>query len=114
MNKISSVSGLVALLLAVVAVFVTIPNLDVAAALVILGIVAGLSYTEDRLHGLLLAALAYPVVATALDHIPAVGEQLGSIAANVGLVAAGAAATMLTMRLITIIKANVGTLTGKA
>ena len=114
MNKISSVSGLVALLLAVVAVFVAIPNLDVDAALVILGIVAGLSYTEDRLHGLLLATLAYPVVAMGLDHIPAVGEQLGSVAANIGLVAAGAAATMLATRLITIIKANVGTLTGKA
>lgn len=114
MNKISSVSGLVALLLAVVAAFTAIPQLDVPAALVGLGIVAGLSYTEDRLHGLLLAVLAYPVVSAAVTQIPVAGVNLGKIATNVGLVAAGVGATVLTVRLIAIMKANVGTLTGKA
>ena len=114
MSKITAILGLAALLLAVVAAFVAIPNLNVAAVLVVLGIVAGLSYTEDRVQGLLLAVLVYPVAAVALGNIPEVGEKLGAIAANIGLVAAGVAVTVLTMRLINIVKANVAELTGKA
>jgi hypothetical protein len=114
MNKITAILGLAALLLAIVAVFVAIPNLNVAAVLVVLGIVAGLSYTADRVQGLLLATLVYPLVAVALGNIPTIGEKLGAIAGNIGLVAAGVAATVLAMRLIDIVKANVSELTGKA
>lgn len=114
MSKITALVGLAALLLAVVAAFVPIPNLNVAAVLVVLGVVAGLSYTEDRVQGLLLATLVYPLVAVALGNIPVAGEKLGAIAANIGLLAAGVAATVLTMRLIGIVKANIGALSGKA
>jgi hypothetical protein len=114
MNKVTALAGLAALLLAVVAAFIAIPNLNVAAVLVVLGIVAGLSYTEERTIGVLVATLTYPLVAVALGNIPMAGEKLGAIAANVGLVAAGVAATVLTTRLINLTKSNVGALTGKA
>lgn len=114
MSKVTALAGLAALLLAIVAAFVVIPNLNVAAALVGLGIIAGLTYTEDRVMAVLLATLVYPLVAIALGNIPVVGEKLGAIAGNVGMVAAGVAATVLAMRLFSIAKASVGTLTGKA
>jgi hypothetical protein len=114
MSKVTALAGLAALLLAVVAAFVAIPNLNVAAALVGLGIVAGLTYAEDRVMAVLLATLVYPLVAVALTNIPVVGEKLGAIAGNVGMVAAGVAATVLAMRLFSIAKASVGALTGKA
>lgn len=114
MSKVTALAGLAALLLAVVAAFVAIPNLNVAAALVGLGIIAGLTYTEDRVMGVLVATLVYPLVAIALGNIPVVGEKLGAIAGNVGMVAAGVAATVLAMRLFSIAKASVGALTGKA
>jgi hypothetical protein len=114
MNKVTALAGLAALLLAVVGAFVVIPNLNVAAVLVVLGIVAGLTYTEERMIAVLVATLTYPLVAVALGNIPMAGEKLGAIAANVGLVAAGVAATVLTMRLIGVAKSSVGELTGNA
>ena len=114
MSKITAIAGLLGILLAIVSVFYTVPGLNLAAALVILGIIAGLSYTEERVLALLVAVLVYPFVAAALVNIPEVGTHLGAIAANVGMLAAGVAATVLAMRVFTIAKNSVGELTGKS
>jgi hypothetical protein len=113
MKKIAALFGLIGILLAVVAAFVAIPGISVPAALVILGVVAGIGYAEDRVQGLLLAVLVYPVVAIALHNVPAVGEQLGAIFGNIGVLAAGVAAAVLTARILNIAKLSVGALTGK-
>jgi hypothetical protein len=114
MSKITAIVGLLGILLAIVSVFYTVPSLNLAAALVILGAIAGLSYTEDRVLGLLVAVLVYPVVALALVNIPEVGTQLGAIAANIGMLAAGVAVTVLAMRVYTIAKNSVFELIGKS
>lgn len=114
MNKLSAAAGLVGLLIAVLGAFMAIPGIDAGVAMVVLGIIAGLAYPEDRHVGLFLAVLLYPVAAAAVGGIPAVGGYLGTILGNIGMVAAGAAATALTMRVIGIVKANLAELGGKA
>ncbi len=113
MNKLTAIAGIAAVLLAIAAALTVIPMLIVPAWLVGLGIVAGINYAEDRVTGLLLAVLVYPIVAVALSNIPQVGAHLSAIAANIGWVAAGVAATVLTMRVFNIVKSSFNTLTSK-
>ena len=98
-KSIAGLARLVATLLAIVAGFVAIPTLDVALALVVLGIVAGLGYAADQAGKLFLVVLVLPAVGTALATIPAIGAQLNAVALNVALAAAGVAATLVAMRL---------------
>ena len=114
MNKIAALAGLVGILLAIVAAFVAIPGMNLAAVLVILGIVAGIGYAEDRVQGLMLAVLVYPVASMALHNVPAVGEQFGAIAGNVGMLAAGVASSVLAARIFKIGKLSIGAFTGKS
>jgi len=114
MKKVVAIVGLLGILLAIVGAFDVISGVNVAMILVVVGIIVGLGYAEDQMVGLLLAVLVYPVAAAALGHIPEVGRLLGAIMSNIGTVAAGAAITVLTKRVIGIAKASVGELTGKA
>ena len=84
MNRVYAVTRALGILLAIAAAFVVIPNLNVAAALVILGIITGLGVAEENTQRLLIATLVLPVVAIALGNIPQIGEQLSAIAANLG------------------------------
>jgi|GWRWMinimDraft_6_1066014.scaffolds.fasta_scaffold27462_1 hypothetical protein len=106
MNKIYAVTRGLGLLLAIAAAFVVIPNLNVAAVLVILGIITGLGVAEENTQRLLIATLVLPVVAIALGNIPHLGEQLSAIASNLGLNVAGSAATAITLRIISLLKAD--------
>jgi hypothetical protein len=106
MNRVYAVTRALGVLLAIVAAFVAIPNLNVAAALVILGIITGLGVAEENTQRLLIATLVLPVVAIALGNIPQIGEQLSAIASNLGTNVAGSAATAITMRIIALIKAD--------
>lgn len=103
-GKVAGLARALAILLALVAGFVTIPNLDVALVLVILGLIGGLAYTEDTVMRLILTVLVLPVVGAALSNIPAIGEQLGNVAMNVALAAASAAATVIAIRLFNFVK----------
>jgi hypothetical protein len=98
-KSIAGLARLLATLLAVVAGFVAIPSLDVALALVVLGIIAGFGYAADQGGRLFLVVLVLPAVAGALGTIPVIGPQLGAVALNVALAAAGIAATVIAMRL---------------
>ena len=113
LKKVAGLARALAVILAVVAGFVAIPNLDVALALVVLGLVAGLGYCEDTATRLILSVLVLPVVGMALGNIPNIGEQLGAIAGNIGLAAAGAAATLLAVRIFNLVKGDLMGLTGK-
>lgn len=106
MTMIYSAARTLATLLAIIAAFVAIPNIDVAAALVILGLIAGLGYDAETTPRVLLAAIALPIVAVALVHVPTVGTYLGVIATNLGLATAGIAATVIAMRLFSRIMAD--------
>lgn len=113
MTKLAAVAGLVALLIAVLAAFMEIPGIDAGVAMVALGIIAGLGYSQDRFIGLMLAVLVYPIAAAAVGAIPAVGEYAGAIIGNIGTIAAGVAVTVLVMRVVDIVKANIAELSGK-
>lgn len=106
MNRVYAVTRALGVLLAIVAAFVAIPNMNVAAALVILGIITGLGVAEENTQRLLIATLVLPVVAIALGNIPQLGEQLSAVAANLGTNVAGSAATAITMRIISLLKAD--------
>jgi hypothetical protein len=112
-GKIGGLARLLAVLLAVVAAFVTIPNLDVTLVLVVLGLIAGLAHAEDMVLRLFLVVLVLPSVAGALGTIPAIGAQLGGIATNVSIVAAGAAATVIAIRLFNNAKGDLAGLGAK-
>ena len=112
-SKISGLARLIATLLAIVAGFIAIPSLNVPLALVALGIIAGISVEEDNVLGLFISILVLPAVAVALGTIPTVGEQLGAVANNIATSIAGAAATMIAMRMFGGFKADLGGLAGK-
>lgn len=104
MNKLYAATRGLGVLLAIAAAFVSIPNLNVAAALVILGIITGLGVTEENGMRLLMAILVLPVIAVALGNIPQIGEQLGAIANNFGLSVAGSGATLVVRRIVNLLK----------
>ena len=105
-GKVAGLARALSMLLAIVAGFVAIPNLDVALVLVILGLIAGLAYSAEMLTVLVLAVLVLPAVGTALTTIPAVGDQLGTVATNLALAAAGSVATMFAIGLFNSIKGD--------
>ncbi len=106
MNKLYAATRGLGVLLAIAAAFVSIPNLNVPAALVVLGIVTGLGVTEENGMHLMLAILVLPVIAVALGNIPQIGEQLGAIASNFGLSVAGSGATLVVRRIINLLKSD--------
>jgi hypothetical protein len=111
-KSIAGLARLIATLLAIVAGFVAIPTLDVALALVVLGIIAGLGYAADQAGRLFLVVLVLPAVGAALATIPAIGGQLNAVALNVALAAAGIAATVIAMRLFNNSREDVAGLAG--
>ena len=104
MNKIIALARAAAIILAVVTAFVAIANLNVALVLVSLGLIAGLGYGEDDMTRLVLTVLVLPVAGAALSTIPTVGAQLEVVATNLAVVVAGAAATVLAIRVFNLVK----------
>lgn len=86
---------IVALALAVIAAFVTIPY--VALAFIVLGLAIGfMGVTEDRRVLFLVMAGVLAMVADTLNPIPAIGEYLTAILTNASAVLnAGAVAVIL-------------------
>lgn len=103
MTKVYAAARALAVLLSIVAAFVVIPNVNVAAILVGLGLVAGLGTDAEATPRALLSTIALPVVALALANLPAVGTYLASIATNVGLATAGIAASAVAIRIYTML-----------
>jgi hypothetical protein len=100
MNKLSGLARALGILLAIVGGFVAIPGgMNVALILVVLGLIAGITTPDDRFVTVLLYVAVLPLVGTALANIPAVGTQLSSVAGGLALLAAGAAATGVALRL---------------
>ena len=111
-DKIAGLARLIATVLAIVAGFVAIPNVNVALVLVVLGLIAGLKYRPEGMVGLLLVVIALPLVGAALANIPAIGAQLNAAALNIELAAASVAATVIALRLFNNSRDDVAGLAG--
>jgi hypothetical protein len=97
--KIGGLARALYIILAIVAGFVALGKMDVALALVVLGLIAGISLPDDRMVLAAVAIIALPIVGTALTHIPAIGAQLNAVAVNLQMAMAGVVATAMAIRL---------------
>jgi hypothetical protein len=97
--KIGGLARALAIVLAIVAGFVALNMMDVPLVLIVLGLIAGLAMTEDRILLSTATVIALPIIGAALAHIPTIGAQLNAIALNLQLAMAGALATTIAIRL---------------
>jgi hypothetical protein len=110
--KIGGLARTLAIILAIVAGFMALNMMNVPLTLVVLGLIAGLAMTEDRLLLTTVTLIALPIIGAALTHIPAIGAQLNAVALNLQLTIAGALATSIAMRLYHLTMDGVTGLTG--
>lgn len=113
MNKITGLAGALAVVLAIVAGLVPLAGLNVGLILVVLGIIGGIGAGDDSAVRYYLAVLVLPVVGATLGLVPMVGEQLGTIADNLAVAAAGIATTLIARRLYAMVMDGVTGLTAK-
>jgi hypothetical protein len=97
--KIGGLARALAIVLAIVAGFVALTMMDVPLVLVVLGLIAGLAMTEDRLLLSVATIIALPIIGSALSHVPTVGAQLNAVALNLQMAMCGAVATAIAIRL---------------
>ena len=99
LKKIGGLARALAILLAIVAGFVALNMMDVPLVLVLLGLIAGLAMTDDRILLSTATLIALPAIGGALAHIPTIGAQLNAVALNLVMAMAGALATTIAIRL---------------
>jgi hypothetical protein len=90
--NIQKIVGWIAVALAVIGAFVTIPY--VAAVLLVAGIVIGFTINDEHVR-VLVSALVLNTLAHVFDAIPGAGSYLSNILASIGVFAAGAALTIV-------------------
>jgi hypothetical protein len=112
--KIGGLARALAIILAIVAGFVALTMMNVPLVLVVLGLVAGLAMTEDRILVSTVTLIALPIIGAALTQIPTIGTQLGAVALNLQMAIAGALATAIAIRLYHLTMDGVMGLTGGA
>jgi len=112
--KIGGLARAVAIVLAIVAGFAALTMMNVPLVLVVLGLIAGLAMTDDRVVVTTVILIALPVVGTALATLPTVGAQLAAVCGNLQLAMAGALATTIAIRLYHLVMDGVMGLTGMA
>lgn len=99
LKKIGGLARALYILLAIIAGFVALGTMDVALALVVLGLISGISMPKERMVLAGVAVVALPLVGAALGTIPAFGAQLTAVAGNLQMGIAGAFATALAITL---------------
>jgi hypothetical protein len=112
--KIGGLARAVAIVLAIVAGFVALTMMNVPLVLVVLGLIAGLAMTEDRIVVTTVILIALPIVGTALATIPSVGAQLAAVCGNLQMAMAGALATAIAIRLYHLVMDGVTGVAGMA
>jgi hypothetical protein len=105
--KIGGLARAIAIILAVVAGFVALNMMNVPLALVVLGLIAGLALTDERMVVNVALLIALPIIGTALAHIPTVGAQLNAVALNLQMAMAGAVATAMAIRMYHLVMGGV-------
>lgn len=104
MDKLCALARVIAVLVAIVAAFVAIPQ--AAAILLVLGGIAAICNSpEDNLRAYL-ATLVLLGFAHLLDSIPAVGAPLAAIFGNIGLAMLGYSIVAIAIRLVLRIKSD--------
>jgi hypothetical protein len=86
---IYKIVGLLGVLLAIVAVFVSVPYSE--PLLAVAGVVVGLSVAGEHHVRVIVSALALHAVANTFNGIPGAGASITAILGNFGTLAAGAA-----------------------
>ena len=112
--KIGGLARAIAIILAIVAGFMALNMMNVPLVLVVLGLIAGLALTEDRVIVTAVMLIALPIIGTALTLIPTIGAHLNSVALNLQMAMAGSLATAIAMRLYHLTMDGVMGLTGMA
>jgi hypothetical protein len=87
--SVQKIAFLVALLLAIVAAFATIPY--VALILAVLGLIGGFTIVAEEHVRVIVSALALKYLAETFGAVPQVGGYVTSIIGNIALIAAGGA-----------------------
>lgn len=114
LKKIGGLARALYIVLAIVAGFVALGAMDVPLVLVVLGLVAGLAVPRDRMVLLAALVIAFPIVGSALGHLPSIGAQLTAVAANLQLAAAGSLAMAIAIFLYELVMEGVTGLAGTA
>ena len=104
MEKVYAASTLLAVLLAIVTAFVSVPMS--AAALLILGGIGAINNTPDMRLRVYAAAIVLTLGAKSLAVIPAVGAPLAVIFAGVGTALIGASVVGVTRAIYQIVTSN--------
>ena len=112
MMKIGGLARALAILLAIVAGFVALGGMDLALVLLVLGLVAGVALTDERMVVNVALVIALPIIGAALTHIPTVGAQLNTVALNLQVAMAGAVATAMAIRMYHLVMDGVMGLAG--
>ena len=112
--KIGGLARALAILLAIVAGFVALNMIDVPLVLLVLGLVAGLALTDERMVVNVALVIALPLVGAALAHIPTIGAQLNAIALNLQMAMAGAVSTAVAIRMYHLTVGGLMGITGAA
>jgi hypothetical protein len=99
LTKIGGLARAIAIILAIVAAFVALNMFNVPLALLVLGLIAGVALTDERMVVNVALVIALPIVGAALTHIPAIGAQLNAVALNLQMAMAGAVATAVAIRM---------------
>jgi hypothetical protein len=110
--KIGGLARAIAIVLAIVAGFMALNMMNVPLTLVVLGLVAGLAMTDDRVLLSTVTLIALPIIGTALTQLPKIGAQLNAVALNLQMAIAGALATAIAIRLYHMVMGGVMGLTG--
>lgn len=113
LQKIGGLARAAGVLVSIVTAFAAIPTLDTALLLVVLGLIAGLALSDADRIGIIVTALVLPLVATVLNTLPSVGTQLGTIASNLGILAASSVVTVIATRLYNVVKGDLMGLASK-
>jgi hypothetical protein len=112
LNKVAGLARTLAILIAIVGGFVTLPTL-VPLVLLLLGIIAGFAYGNDDFARLVLLALALPIAGTALSAIPSIGAELQAVMTNIFLAVGGVLSTRIIIRLYEVVVGDIRTLGAK-
>jgi hypothetical protein len=107
MGKVYAGARALALLVAIIAAFVTVPQL--ATVLLILGGVSAIGNKPEDNVRVYLVATVFTVASTNLGGFMSVGPDLAKIFANIGVAATGAAAVAVVMALVNMTMAAFGT-----
>jgi hypothetical protein len=112
LTKIGGLARALAIILAIVAGFVALNMMNVPLVLVVLGLIAGLALTDDRMVLNVALVIALPIIGAALTHIPAIGAQLNGVALNLQMAMAGGIATAIAIRMYHLVMSGVMGLAG--